>query len=101
VHERDIAEERDQSVAEMEAKQRLEKIAHSPLCPIDPSESTMPKKIVDDRALNGQPGCGQVIGLQSPEHRQLSKLHPDPDSSDETEFQKTAVCGSHAMVSSW
>lgn len=90
-HQDQIANLRNQTIAQLKAPKRGREALPARSGAISPGEAAVPQKVVDDRAFNRERGRQQVVHSRDDKRRQHAELKGNSDSAYSREFQKPKV----------
>ena len=90
VHEREVAEQRDEAVGEMEAEELCERVASGVLRCFGPGVVQVPDEVVKERELDGEGGSEEVVAREGVvEDGECSELGDDAEDADEVEAEES------------
>jgi hypothetical protein len=113
-HQRQVAEEGDGAVGEMEAHKPSQRVAprgrtgfrHGSAQPafvrprpVDPGELFMPDEVVQHCGLDGERGGSEIVEVQHTlQQKQRCELHGDPNPTDEVELAPAPESGGEDLL---
>src|SRR6185295_15269763 len=90
-HDRDVADERDRAIQQVEASQPGRDLAARSRGPIAPGPALMPEEVVEDGGLHRKRRRGNRVQAARGERRQRDELHAGARHADEVEGKRTGA----------